>query len=134
MIASKWFICIFAEVLPAETVLRIWDCVFAEGYKVLARNYTEQILLHSGNNSIPLLPSTILLQIIFRVALTILITHKSAILACKDIGALATFFRDIFVESNIVTDCHSFLRTMFNLRLKRAEVDQLRRICVNQCQ
>lgn len=34
VIASKWFICIFAEVLPAETVLRIWDCVFSEGYKV----------------------------------------------------------------------------------------------------
>lgn len=34
VIASKWFICIFAEVLPVETVLRIWDCVFAEGYKV----------------------------------------------------------------------------------------------------
>lgn len=39
VIASKWFICIFAEVLPAETVLRIWDCVFAEGYKVKFANF-----------------------------------------------------------------------------------------------
>jgi len=37
VIASKWFICIFAEVLPVETVLRIWDCVFAEGYKIVFR-------------------------------------------------------------------------------------------------
>lgn len=34
VIVTKWFICIFAEVLPTETVLRIWDCVFAEGAKV----------------------------------------------------------------------------------------------------
>lgn len=34
VIVTKWFICLYAEVLPAETVLRIWDCVFAEGYKV----------------------------------------------------------------------------------------------------
>lgn len=34
VITTKWFICLFAEVLPVETVLRIWDCMFAEGYKV----------------------------------------------------------------------------------------------------
>lgn len=34
VISTKWLICIFAEVLPTETVLRIWDCVFNEGYKV----------------------------------------------------------------------------------------------------
>lgn len=34
VITTKWLICLFAEVLPIETVLRIWDCVFLEGYKV----------------------------------------------------------------------------------------------------
>lgn len=34
VISTKWLICLFAEVLPTETVLRIWDCVFNEGYKV----------------------------------------------------------------------------------------------------
>lgn len=34
VITTKWLICLFAEVLPIETVLRIWDCIFLEGYKV----------------------------------------------------------------------------------------------------
>lgn len=34
VIVTKWFVCLFAEVLPTETVLRIWDCVFSEGSKV----------------------------------------------------------------------------------------------------
>lgn len=34
VITTKWLICLFAEVLPIETVLRVWDCVFLEGYKV----------------------------------------------------------------------------------------------------
>lgn len=34
VVTTKWLICLFAEVLPIETVLRIWDCLFLEGYKV----------------------------------------------------------------------------------------------------
>lgn len=34
VVATKWFICMFAEVLPVETVLRVWDCLFLEGSKV----------------------------------------------------------------------------------------------------
>lgn len=101
VIASKWFICIFAEVLPVETVLRIWDCVFAEGYKI-----------------------------VFRAALAMFITHKSAILACEDIAALANLFRDTMIQDSIVTDCHSFIEAMFSLRLKRSELESLRKVAV----
>lgn len=34
VVTTKWFICMFAEVLPVETVLRVWDCLFLEGSKV----------------------------------------------------------------------------------------------------
>uniref|UniRef100_A0A1A9ZY95 Growth hormone-regulated TBC protein 1 n=1 Tax=Glossina pallidipes TaxID=7398 RepID=A0A1A9ZY95_GLOPL len=103
VIASKWFICIFAEVLPAETVFRLWDCVFSEGYKI-----------------------------IFRAALNMFLTHKTAILACDDIGALANFFRETLIHDDIVTNCHTFLQSMFNLRLKRNELEGLRKICVGR--
>ncbi|BFF89095.1 growth hormone-regulated TBC protein 1-A [Drosophila madeirensis] len=101
VIASKWFICIFAEVLPVETVLRIWDCVFAEGYKI-----------------------------VFRAALAMFVTHKTSILACDDIAALANHFRDIMIQDSIVTDCHGFIESMFALRLKRSELESLRKVAV----
>lgn len=39
VILTKWLICVFAEVLPTETVLRIWDCIFSEGNKVAIRAF-----------------------------------------------------------------------------------------------
>lgn len=43
VITTKWLICLFAEVLPIETVLRIWDCIFLEGYKVSVFNWQSEI-------------------------------------------------------------------------------------------
>ncbi|KAH8359251.1 hypothetical protein KR093_005334, partial [Drosophila rubida] len=94
VIASKWFICIFAEVLPVETVLRIWDCI------------------------------------VFRAALAMFVTHKSAIMECEDIAALANLFRDTMIQDSIVTDCHSFIEAMFSIRLKRSELESLRKVAV----
>lgn len=33
----EWFIAIFAKTLPTETLLRVWDSVFLEGYKIIFR-------------------------------------------------------------------------------------------------
>ncbi len=37
LVCSKWFVCLFVDVLPVETTLRVWDCLFNEGSKILIR-------------------------------------------------------------------------------------------------
>ena len=37
MLTTDWFLCAYSKVVPAETAVRIWDCLFAEGAKVLFR-------------------------------------------------------------------------------------------------
>ncbi|KAI8139551.1 rab-GTPase-TBC domain-containing protein [Fennellomyces sp. T-0311] len=37
LVTNHWFLTLFLNILPIETVARVWDCVFVEGYKVLFR-------------------------------------------------------------------------------------------------
>ena len=37
VIVVKWFLSAFVDTLPEETVLRVWDVVFTEGWKALYR-------------------------------------------------------------------------------------------------
>lgn len=75
---TKWFICLFSEVLPTETVFRIWDCLFLEGSKI-----------------------------IFRVALTLIKLHKKEILKCDELGDLITCFRNMKIHPSVI-NCHQF--------------------------
>lgn len=96
VILTKWLICLFSETLPVETVLRIWDVMFAEGYKV-----------------------------IFRTALAIITMLKDDIMRSNDITELAEIFRNVSKDPRML-DCHSFLQFMFSIKLKRVEIDALR--------
>jgi len=42
----EWFIAIFAKTFPIETTLRVWDCIFNEGDKIVFR--VGEFLLRSG--------------------------------------------------------------------------------------
>lgn len=99
VMSTKWLICMFAEVLPTETVLRIWDCIFHEGDKIL-----------------------------FRVSLTLLISQQLAIEQADDIVALAALLQDI-VKGPPVVDCHRFMDSIFRVpgTLKRTDIERLRR-------
>ncbi|KAG1585007.1 hypothetical protein G6F48_007537 [Rhizopus delemar] len=55
LVTSHWFLTLFINILPIESVLRVWDCLFYDGQKVL-----------------------------FRVALGIFKLNESAILAVND--------------------------------------------------
>lgn len=85
VITTKWFVCIFAEVLPIETVLRIWDCLFYEGSKIL-----------------------------FRVCLTLIKGNRDMILGCKDFTSLAECFKAI-VKNTSALECHAFMQMIFKV-------------------
>lgn len=48
-VCSKWFVCLFSDVLPVETCLRLWDCLFYEGSKILLRAAITLILMNADN-------------------------------------------------------------------------------------
>lgn len=76
---TKWFICLYAEVLPTETVLRIWDCLFNEGSKI-----------------------------IFRVAITLIKMHKTQILETTELGELVQCFTNMRNHDGVI-NCHQFM-------------------------
>ena len=47
LFCSKWFVCLYCEVLPVETVLRVWDTVFYEGSKILFRRDISRLCYYS---------------------------------------------------------------------------------------
>uniref|UniRef100_A0A8D9AK27 Growth hormone-regulated TBC protein 1 n=1 Tax=Cacopsylla melanoneura TaxID=428564 RepID=A0A8D9AK27_9HEMI len=98
VITTKWFICMFADVLPVETVLRIWDCLFVEGPKIL-----------------------------FRVALTLLKLNERALLDCDDFSTLVDCMKSM-TRAPAVLNCHSFMSQIFKIpgTLKRSTIDTLR--------
>jgi len=98
LFCSKWFICIYAEVLPTETVLRIWDTVFYEGNKI-----------------------------VFRVALGLLKMNQERLLAKDDFAALAEEFKEI-LDCKSTVNCHTFLEDICDKTgpLPRSRIQKLR--------
>ncbi|XP_076805568.1 growth hormone-regulated TBC protein 1-like [Clavelina lepadiformis] len=98
LVASKWFVCLFVDVVPTETVLRVWDCLFFEGSKVL-----------------------------IRAALCIIYNIKPAVLSCKGMPDVVQTFKDVSKNSAIL-DCHLFMQQCFieTNPLTRADLKKLR--------
>ncbi|KAM9320779.1 growth hormone-regulated TBC protein 1 [Gastrophryne carolinensis] len=83
LVVSRWFICLFIDILPVETVLRIWDCLFFEGSKI-----------------------------IFRVALTLIKQHQAYILEARNFPDICEKFKEI-TKGRFVTECHLFMQKIF---------------------
>lgn len=118
VVTTKWFICMFAEVLPVETVLRIWDCLFLEGNKVF---FLQKKTFFQENTK------SFILQILFRTSITLFLQHKDEILDCDDINTLAQLLRSIVKDAD-ATDCHDFIQNIFRVpgTLKRTEIERIR--------
>ncbi|XP_074243516.1 growth hormone-regulated TBC protein 1 isoform X2 [Saimiri boliviensis] len=101
LVVSRWFICLFVDVLPVETVLRIWDCLFNEGSKI-----------------------------IFRVALTLIKQHQEFILEATSIPDICDKFKQI-TKGSFVMECHTFMQKIFSEpgSLSMATVAKLRESC-----
>ncbi|XP_033637548.1 growth hormone-regulated TBC protein 1-A-like [Asterias rubens] len=95
---TKWFICLFLDVLPIETVLRIWDCLFYEGSKIL-----------------------------FRVCLSLIKQNQDAILGASSFPSLIESFKTVTLHSRN-TDCHTFMQNVFadSQPLSRALIEKFR--------
>ncbi|XP_077014859.1 growth hormone-regulated TBC protein 1 isoform X2 [Tamandua tetradactyla] len=101
LVVSRWFICLFIDTLPVETVLRIWDCLFNEGSKI-----------------------------IFRVALTLIKQHQALILEATSFPDICDKFKQI-TKGNFVTECHTFMQKIFSEpgSLSMATITKLRESC-----
>lgn len=101
LVVSRWFICLYIDILPVETVLRIWDCLFYEGSKIL-----------------------------FRVALTLILHHQADIVAAPSLPEVCERFKAI-TRTHVTMDCHTFMQTIFTEpgRLSMATIAKLRKTC-----
>ncbi|XP_067896249.1 growth hormone-regulated TBC protein 1-like isoform X2 [Heterodontus francisci] len=99
LVVGRWFICLFIDVLPVETVLRIWDCLFYEGSKIT-----------------------------FRVALTLIKYHQASILEANSFAAICEKFKEI-ARGSLVQDCHVFMQKIFSEpgRLPLVTITKLRK-------
>lgn len=104
LVVSRWFICLYIDILPIETVLRVWDCLFYEGSKVL-----------------------------FRVALTLIMHHQPEILRARSLPDVCQCFKEITCGA-FTLDCHTFMQKIFTEpgRLSMASINKLRVKCRTQ--
>jgi hypothetical protein len=87
-----------------QTVLRIWDCLFYEGSKI-----------------------------IFRVCLTLIKRNQVSILQCNDLSSLAECFKEITRDS-LVIQCHDFMQvTVLLVHFPYFTGTYLLSICVCVC-
>ena len=79
LVLTKWLMCLFVDVLPVETALRVLDCLFYEGSKILVR-----------------------------VALTVILVYQDDLRKAKNLSDLVACFKDC-TKSKKVLECHDFM-------------------------
>ena len=102
-VVPVWLICIFADCLPTETVLRIMDCFFLEGAKIL-----------------------------FRVGLTLLKLFEKPLLGCTSFEEAQALLKDGISHDKKTFACDKLFDVMFDKKqahtrkISAAHLHQLR--------
>lgn len=101
LVCTKWFICLYADVLPIETLLRVWDCLFYEGSKVL-----------------------------LRVGLALIILHKDKLIACQNFPEVVNLYKSMTTGKSAL-HCHDFMEHIFSDpgTLSSSQITRLREVC-----
>jgi hypothetical protein len=48
LVTTEWYMTLFVNVLPTETLLRVWDCLFHEGSIILIKVTSALLEMHEG--------------------------------------------------------------------------------------
>ncbi|CAI4221604.1 unnamed protein product [Auanema sp. JU1783] len=96
LFVTKWFVCWYVEVLPMETVLRIWDCLFYDGDVWL-----------------------------FRIAVRLIREHQNILIRAKTIDQLIQAFNDLG-KTAYALNCHRLLADAKFEPIDQNLVDKLR--------
>ncbi|XP_014673242.1 PREDICTED: growth hormone-regulated TBC protein 1-A-like [Priapulus caudatus] len=101
LVATKWFVCAYVDVLPVETLLRIWDSLFYEGAKV-----------------------------VFRVAVTMVARQRARVAAARGLADVVSAFR-VAIDDPANTFAHDFMADVFRVpgSFPMATIDKLREQC-----
>lgn len=106
LVGMKWFICLYADVLPVETVLRIWDAVFYEGSKVL-----------------------------LRVALMLVKKNEQKLQEADNLSKALDIFKVVVTQPTVI-NCHSFMESVFKETgsMPGARLQRMREECTRRVQ
>jgi len=104
LVGMKWFIALFADVMPVETVLRIWDCLFYEGSKIL-----------------------------LRVGLALITINRERLLKCTNFPQAVDTFSAMVKEVS-TQDCHKFIESIFLVTgsMPSSKISKMRDKCVRE--
>ncbi|XP_048746761.2 growth hormone-regulated TBC protein 1-A-like [Ostrea edulis] len=102
LVGTKWFMCLFADVLPTETVLRVWDCLFNEGSKVL-----------------------------LRVAAMLILQNKERLMACNSFTSMVNEIQTI-IKNPWSLNCHLLMKNCFKKlgSFPSARIERMRQACL----
>ncbi|KAF9974318.1 hypothetical protein BGZ73_002274 [Actinomortierella ambigua] len=94
LVTSHWFLTLFINILPVESVLRVWDCFFYEGRKILFRMALTILKMHESEITKIDDPLEVF-QVVQNIPKRLIDCHKLMETCFKRVGAFDLTSKDI---------------------------------------